>query len=464
MNDKSAQIEPLAFVMKNQPFPAYSKDQTTFLKAVIRFCRDEQHSDGLKTDIYNDFVNTRSTYMQKSLYTFTLASQRNLEIRTSSPYERENNGIGHYTEALLRMSQSEKSLCLYVFGEVEGGELHNKVAQAAFSDYMNSVKAIANHVRQRLGSDCYLGFETLENMARLTKGVQDIEMPEVARNLHSNFSNLASISGSAFHELSDDIKRKAGGIAVVPSDGGVMEITKELCARLRKFVEYPKIVSDLIAAIGEGGWRKPVSGPLKVVQAEPAFASNLIDMWAGETIEFLLQILEQKARSLQKRLSLVGIFMLNNANYIQTAINRTDMVRYMAARPLTRIEDSNKKAFKMYRESWDLSARQLMDTTIMRPQDKSARNSLSSKDREAVKERFKLFNTEFDESIRACKTFTVVDNELRQQLTSEIRSIIVPLYSRFYDKYISSDFTKNKDKYIKYNKESIEKAVWDSFG
>lgn len=156
--------------------------------------------------------------------------------------------------------------------------------------------------------------------------------------------------------------------------------------------------------------------------------------------------------------------MLNNANYIQTAINRTDMVRYMAARPLTRIEDSNKKAFKMYRESWDLSARQLMDTTIMRPQDKSARNSLSSKDREAVKERFKLFNTEFDESIRACKTFTVVDNELRQQLTSEIRSIIVPLYSRFYDKYISSDFTKNKDKYIKYNKESIEKAVWDSFG
>ena len=139
------------------------------------------------------------------------------------------------------------------------------------------------------------------------------------------------------------------------------------------------------------------------------------------------------------------------------------MNKTMGDKPMIKIDEANKRAYKLYRESWDGPARQLMDITIMRPSDpKSARNSLNSKDKDAVKERFKSFNVEFDDLIRACKSFSVTDSELRQSLTSEIRSIIVPLYGRFYDKYINSDFAKNKEKYIKYDKTSIEKVIWDA--
>lgn len=400
--------------------------------------------------------------MQKSLYTFVLASQRNLEIRTPNLYERENNGIGHYTEALLRMSQAERSLCMVIFGEAEGLELQSQVAEPAFSDYSNCIRAITSHVKSRTDTDCFLGFETLENITRLTRSVKDIEMPEVARTLHSNIASLATVSSNAFYELSEDIKRKSGMLANVPIDGGIVEVTKELCARLRQVVEYPRPVSDLLVTLGEGGWRRPITSPIKLADAKGG--EKLLDTYAAELIEALLQILEQKSRSLNKKLNYVGIFMLNNATYIQLAILRSEMSKTMSGSPISRIEDYNKKALRMYRESWDIPARQLMDTTIMRSQDgKASRNSLTSKDRDAVKERFRVFNTEFDEAIKSCKSFTISDSSLRQSLTGEIRSIIVPLYSRFYDKYTNIEFTKNKEKYIKYTKESIEKAVWDAF-
>lgn len=462
--EHAGQIEPLAFVIKNQPLPVYSREQVAFMSSVAIFAKEESHIEGLQRPLSEDFLEMRSAYMQKSLYTFVLASQRNLEIRTANLYERENNGIGHYTEALVRMSRDERGLAVAVFGEAEGVELHNLVVSAAFSDYSFATKAIIGHVRSRIDTDCYLGFETLENMMKLDRIVKDIEMPEIARELHSNVATLAGISASSFSELLEDVRRKLTNLVVLPADGGVVEATKELCVRLRKFVDYPQIVAQLLLAIGDSGWRRPVAGPIRLPSGDSPQGFKLRDIYAAELIDTLLQVLEQKARALHKRLNVVGIFLLNNASYIQTSIVRSELARYLSDRSIAKIEDFNKRAFRMYRESWDVSARQLMDTTIMRPQDaKAARNSLTSKDRDAVKERFKVFNTEFDESIKACKTFNVTDGDLRQALTSEIRSIIVPLYSRFHDKYVNTDFTKNKEKYIKYSKESIEKAIWDAF-
>lgn len=464
LSERSAQIEPLAFVIKNQPLPAFTREQVSFLSAIARFAATESHLKELRNSLRTSFTSMRSTFMQKSLYTFVLASQRNLEIRTSNLYDKESNGIGHYTEAIMRMSQSERSLCVVLFGEVEGPEIHHTTVGAAFADYISAIKAMIGHIRGRINTDCYLGFEALENMNKLERIIKDIEMPEVARDLHGNTAALAGLSASSFHELSEDLKRRGSALVTLPPDASVCDVTKEFCVRTKRFLDYPQVVSQLLLALGEGGWQRPVSSPIRVNPAAGDKGLPLFDSFSAELIESLLQILEQKARTIHKRLNMVAVFMLNNASYIQTAILRSEMSRYLSGKCINRIEDSNKRALKMYRESWDVSARQLMDTTIMRPADsKSSRNSLTSKDRDAVKERFKIFNTEFDESIRACKGFNVLDADLRQVLTGEIRSVIVPLYSRFHDKYVNTDFTKNKEKYIKYSKESIEKAIWDAF-
>ena len=55
------------------------------------------------------------------------------------------------------------------------------------------------------------------------------------------------------------------------------------------------------------------------------------------------------------------------------------------------------------------------------------------------------------------------DLDLRQKMVNDIRSVLIPMYERFYDKYngklfsliSGTDFTKNPDKYIKYKKEGL---------
>jgi exocyst complex protein 7 len=88
-----------------------------------------------------------------------------------------------------------------------------------------------------------------------------------------------------------------------------------------------------------------------------------------------------------------------------------------------------------------------MDVTVVKGGSSSTfgKSSLSSKDREAIKEKFKNFNAEFDALVKAHKSYNITDQSLRQLLAKEV-SFISPLYHRFYDKHSGGDFSKHVDK------------------
>lgn len=89
----------------------------------------------------------------------------------------------------------------------------------------------------------------------------------------------------------------------------------------------------------------------------------------------------------------------------------------------------------------------LMDVTVVKGGNStsSGKSSLSSKDREQIKEKFRNFNAEFDSLVKAHKSYNVTDQTLRQLLAKEI-AFISPLYHRFYDKHSGGDFSKHVDK------------------
>ena len=47
------------------------------------------------------------------------------------------------------------------------------------------------------------------------------------------------------------------------------------------------------------------------------------------------------------------------------------------------------------------------------------------------------FNNEFDEIIRVNRTLSVPDSDVRGLVIGEIKRVVIPLYTRFYDKYPS---------------------------
>jgi exocyst complex protein 7 len=78
--------------------------------------------------------------------------------------------------------------------------------------------------------------------------------------------------------------------------------------------------------------------------------------------------------------------------------------------------------------------------------------NLSSRDRDAIKEKFKCFNASFDEMMSRHKNLHM-EREVRSVLSRELQTVLEPLYSRFYDRYVEID--KGRGKYIKYDKASL---------
>ena len=74
----------------------------------------------------------------------------------------------------------------------------------------------------------------------------------------------------------------------------------------------------------------------------------------------------------------------------------------------------------------------------------------------------KNFNAEFESLYNTQRTYTIPDTELRIQVIGDIKQVLLPLYSRFQERYQQIEFTKNPSKYIKYEKVSLEAAL-DSF-
>jgi exocyst complex protein 7 len=104
----------------------------------------------------------------------------------------------------------------------------------------------------------------------------------------------------------------------------------------------------------------------------------------------------------------------------------------------------------MYMEQWRECAAFLMDVTYTKQQ-AGGKLNLNSKEKEGVKEKFKNFNTVFEELNQKHKSYTFPDKEVRTMLSKEI-GFIGPLYGRFYDKY--KDLMR--DKYVKYDRHQLD--------
>jgi exocyst complex protein 7 len=66
--------------------------------------------------------------------------------------------------------------------------------------------------------------------------------------------------------------------------------------------------------------------------------------------------------------------------------------------------------------------------------------TLNKAQRELVKERFKAFNTEIEEMHKQQKMWAIPDPDLRASMMKEIKSVLIVLYTRFYERFDLSGF------------------------
>ena len=248
--------------------------------------------------------------------------------------------------------------------------------------------------------------------------------------------------------------------------------------RLQTMVKFLRPISSIMISLGDGGWKTSaanVTSPDQIPSLNSfditADGNEIFTHYCLDTIDTLRTSLDARAKVMLRSKQTLGVFIANNAVIVDRMIRGSDLQSLLANR-MARVDKWRKDAVSDYTSAWRETTGYLLDVQYtnrgQRPNSGSASaidsaailKTLSSKDKDAIKEKFRLFNASFDDLIAKHKALSM-EREVREILARQVQSLIEPLYNRFWDRYHEVD--KGKGKHVKYDKAAISK-IFASLG
>ncbi|PYD84400.1 hypothetical protein DNF23_54755, partial [Pseudomonas syringae pv. pisi] len=156
-----------------------------------------------------------------------------------------------------------------------------------------------------------------------------------------------------------------------------------------------------------------------------------------------------------------GFLLVKNIVMIETIVNRLEVLyKKLGVVGQERLQRLKNRFLKLFLDDWNYASYIIIrDMTQITTTNAQHGGQNSNKEREQVKELFKNFNELFEEALKNYEKFNIQEKDLRNYLSSEIKKLIINAYNKLYDKYGSGDFTKNKAKYVKYDKVLFERLL-----
>ncbi|KAL7273515.1 exocyst complex component exo70 [Rhizina undulata] len=452
--EDSKPVEPLHYITKELPFPTFSSQKVNMLSVLNSFLSSTlAATSGLQYGSSQIYAEVRGPYLTSSLANLALGTVNTARRTSTTPYDKGNNGITVYTNSLEGIFEAEYENICQLFPTSSWSSVYNLTTEMAMDVFKKTITELNTFVKNNMITDCFLAYDVIESVMptsiRLgTKTGENKEFFEAVKPIRQT-------AQGSFSFFLEDIKKSGSQLIVLPVDFSVAEMTTSVMTRLRRMADYPSAISSLLVSIGEGNWNRPytptVIPPTFDVGAD---GSLLLSHFCLDAIDQLIHELEQKARVLLKKTATIAVFMVNNVHFIESSIKKSELSNIMSTQAQAKVEKWRKDAVKMYLEQWKECAAFLMDVTYTKTQQSNPAgkiSALSSKEKEGVKDKFKNFNTAFEELVQRHRSYNFPDKEVRMMLAKEI-SFVGPLYGRFYDKY--KDLMSVK--YVKYDRQSLD--------
>lgn len=411
------------------------------------------------------YAEVRGPYITSSLQNLSIASLNTVKRRPQDgPYRQGTNGIGIYSNALEGFITTEHGIITEIFTGDQRGLALQATFLSAMAEYSKTLRELNQYIKANLMTDCFLAFEIMEIVTAMSYRI-DSKTGELKSLFIEALRPVRETAKSSLSELLEETKRKANGLSTLPPDGGSVPLVSAVMSSLTTLTGYSGPLASILTSVGDGNWRSRSNttgtAPLDVGPDSGTLLSHFIlDM-----IEALMASLEARGRNLHRTKAALGVFMSNVFCIVDRSIRQSpELARYLGAPDsIARIDTFRKRATSTYLDAWKETSQYLLDvqytsrsgarTSTGGVVDSSAIvKTLSSRDRDAIKDKFKSFNTSFDEMVARHKSLHM-EREVRGVLARELQTVLEPLYARFYDRYVEID--KGRGKYIKYDKGSL---------
>ncbi|RYO95475.1 hypothetical protein DL766_003498 [Monosporascus sp. MC13-8B] len=457
-------VEPLNFITKNTPFPPISPSSISQLALMNSYVSGNSSAENPLIKIYAE---VRGPYLSQTLVNLAYASVNTAKKKSpDAVYRAGTNGMGMYARAMEGIFLAEHENICSIFMRQDWGPVFQTTCQAPLAEMARTIRELNNHIKANLSTDCYLAYEITEIISSLSNNLE-ARTGELKATLGAALKPVRETAKSSLGELLEDTKRKVGGIQALPSDGGALPVVSETVKRLQTMVEFLRPISSIMVSLGDGGWKSgaSASGNMDAIPSLASFdigadGKEIFAHYCIDTIDALMLSLDQKARTLLKGKSVLGVFLANNVTIIERMIQDSDLKPLLEGR-LSGLDGWLKKAKAFYSEACKDVSVHLFDVIhtnrTQRPPSGSSESvsivkGLNSKDKESIKNKFQTFNASFDELVARHKTYNM-ETEVRQMFARDMQQMLEPLYNRFWDRYHEVD--KGRGKYVKYDKSSI---------
>ncbi|CAF1166411.1 unnamed protein product [Rotaria sp. Silwood1] len=241
----------------------------------------------------------------------------------------------------------------------------------------------------------------------------------------------------------------------LPSQGGnVHPLTSHVLAFMEGLLAYED-TATIIASIYVEQEQRTNSVGLSGTE------KGLYDLgiYFAQLVRWLHASLSKKTEGYMSRhdTTIRAIFLLNNVNYLLKRLENSPIfVIIQRCQPdlKSKYEEDFKTSLKDYTRCYTplvIAIQQMLEY-----------DNLRLRDREQLKDSFASVNTAIDNLRQQCQEYIVSDVDLRDRLRKEGKMLIMDMFRTYYNKFANKDFTRNREKYTRYDPITLETII-DNF-
>ncbi|XP_073296944.1 exocyst complex component EXO70C2-like [Primulina huaijiensis] len=339
--------------------------------------------------------------------------------------------------------------------------LFGNLANFVMMQLLNFAEAVA--LTKRAAEKLFKFLDLYEALRDIPPTADSFFPQELARELKTEASMIRSHLGEAmvliFMELENSINSDSGKTPV--PGGAVHPLTRYIMNYLKYAIEYKETLEQVFrehqkieradSATGSDYDYNTQAAQNENKIKESPFQSQMI-----KVMDLLDSNLEGKSK-LYRDPSLSMIFMMNNGRYIMQKIKGSNEINSLMGNTWCRKRSSDLRQYHRgyQRETWG----KLLG--CLHPEGLTVNGKVA---KPVLKERFKSFNSMFDEIHKTQSSWVVSDEQLQSELRVSISNMVIPAYRSFLGRF-SQVFTPGRqtEKYVKYQAEDIETYIDELF-
>lgn len=400
------------------------------------------------------------------------------------PYERGSNGINRFNNEFIRGVKDEMALMEHLgMGQGQTEMAREVVERTVVEVYTKRVLGEYNKFFDPPGAvaaNDLLVLEVVENLLHFQKFLTNygLSVPQFDTAV-LRFVGTALGLFKEYFRLIEARFAQAQNL----NDQTIPQICVDLISKIRRVLETRDALVRMIATYKLGDWLV-LTPPAKFVSVyslliphlgDDTAPDYLLSLYFSDLIDAMMINIElglRKHEGLKK--STQGFWLVKNLVMVETIINKLpSLYQCLGLLGMERLNKLKNRFLKLFLDDWNLALyiiirdMTLIATTLAHQGGSKlgstggATTHVSLKEKEQIKELFRAFNELFEEALDNYSKYNITDTNLRSYLATEIKKLITLAYFKLYDKCGTLDFTKNRSKYVKYDKQQFERLLND---